>query len=149
MTNYLAEVKDQLHYFGLHYFQWVDRSDNTVVEALSKLATTEACSFTGLVYLEVLDTPSIQKVEVFVIERSNGWLTPYLDYLNDGIFPSDWILIKKIKHRSSYFILIDGDLYRRAFSSPLLKCLVPSKATYVLREVHEEIYGDHIWELRY
>lgn len=54
------------------------------------------------------------------------------------------MLAKKIKYRSSFFCLIDGDLYRRAFSSPLLKCLVPSEAAYVLQEVHKGICGDHM-----
>ncbi|KAL0385496.1 UNVERIFIED_CONTAM: hypothetical protein Sradi_2943900 [Sesamum radiatum] len=41
------------------------------------------------------------------------------------------------------FILIDGNLYKRGFSSPLLKCLNPDKANYILREVHEGSCGNH------
>lgn len=47
MTKYLAEVKDQLHYFNSYSFQGVDRSNNTVVDALSKLAITDVNSFGG------------------------------------------------------------------------------------------------------
>lgn len=43
-------------------------------------------------------------------------------------------------------MLIDGDLYQRAFSSPLLKCLTPSEAAYAFREVHKGNCGDHIGE---
>ncbi|KAL0448978.1 UNVERIFIED_CONTAM: hypothetical protein Slati_1454200 [Sesamum latifolium] len=39
--------------------------------------------------------------------------------------------------------MIDGSLYKRGFSSPLLKCLNPDKAEYVLREVHEGSCGNH------
>lgn len=60
-----------------------------MADTLSKLATTEVSSFSGSVYLEVIDVLSIQKAEVLVVERTNYWLTPYLDYLSDGIFPSD------------------------------------------------------------
>lgn len=54
------------------------------------------------------------------------------------------MLAKKVKHRSSYFCLIDGYLYHRAYSSTLLKCLVHSKATYVLWEVHKGLCRDHM-----
>lgn len=60
-----------------------------MADTLSKLAMTEVSSFSGSVYLEVIDVLSIQKAEVLVVERTNYWLTPYLDYLSDGIFPSD------------------------------------------------------------
>lgn len=101
-------------------------------------------SFGGSIYLDVLDALSVQKTEVLVVERSNCWLTSYLEYLSDRILPSDRMLARKIKHKSSYFILNDGDLYRRAFFSSLLKYLVPSEAASVLREVNEEIYSDHM-----
>ena len=38
-----------------------------------------------------------------------------------------------------------GDvLYKRSFSLPYLRCLRPSEADYVLREVHEWICGNHL-----
>lgn len=95
-------------------------------------------------YLEVLDALNVQKLEIMMVKRMDCWLTPYIQYLGDGILPSDRILAKKIKYKSSYFLLIDGDLYQRAYSSPLLKCLEPSEAAYVLREVREGICGDHM-----
>lgn len=122
----------------------MDRSNNTIADALAKLATTDASTFSGSVYLEVLNQPSVQHARVMFLERSNCWMTPYLNYLVDGVLPLDQMLAKKIKHKSLNFLLIDGDLYRRAYFSPLLRCLVPSKAEYILLEVHEGICGDHI-----
>lgn len=58
------------------------------------------------------------------LDRLDCWLMPYISYFVDGVLPSDQILAKKIKHKSLNFILIDGDLYRQAFSSLLLKCLM-------------------------
>lgn len=144
MTKYLTKVKDQIHYFSSCNFQGIDRSDNTVADALARLTMIEASSFSVSVYLEIFDAPSVHKLEVLALDRLNCWLTPYIEYLNDGILPTDRVLVKKIKHKSSNFLLIDGDLYRRAFSSPLLKCLTPSKADYVLQEVHKGICGDHM-----
>lgn len=109
----------------------MDQANNTVADALSKLVTTNVSSFGGLVYWEVLDAPSIQKQVVMAIERLDYWFTPYLDYLSEGKLPLDRILAKGVKHMSSYFCLINGDLYRWAYSSPLLKCLVPSEAPFI------------------
>jgi hypothetical protein len=39
--------------------------------------------------------------------------------------------------------MIDGLLYRRSTSSPLLKCLSSEENIYVLREMHEGVYGLH------
>lgn len=94
--------------------------------------------------MEILDAPSVQRSEVLVVERLDCWLTPYIEYLSDMVLHSNRILAKEIKYRSLNFVLIDGDLYRLAFSSPLLKCLVPFEAEYVLCGVHEGICGDHM-----
>ena len=34
-------------------------------------------------------------------------------------------------------------MYKRGFSHPYLRCLSPEEADYVMREVHERIYGNH------
>lgn len=104
MTKYLAEVKDRFHYFSSYSFHGVERSYNTVVDALSKLAIMEVTSFGGLVYLEVLDASSVRRTKISVVERSNCWLTIYLDYLANEKLPSDRMLAKKIKHRSFIFV---------------------------------------------
>jgi hypothetical protein len=44
---------------------------------------------------------------------------------------------------SAQNVLIGGILYRRGYTEPLLKCLTNSKAEYVLKEIHEGVYGNH------
>ena len=50
---------------------------------------------------------------------------------------------RKLKVQASRFILIKDVLYKRGFSRPYLRCLVPEEAKYVMREVHEEICRNH------
>ena len=45
--------------------------------------------------------------------------------------------------RAAKYVLIDEVLYKRDFSQPYLRCLVPNKSNYVLREVYEGAYGNH------
>ncbi|KAL0462983.1 UNVERIFIED_CONTAM: hypothetical protein Slati_0185900 [Sesamum latifolium] len=45
--------------------------------------------------------------------------------------------------------MLNGKLYRRSAEGPLLKCLSPEKAHYVLREIHEGSCSNHsgVWSL--
>ena len=39
--------------------------------------------------------------------------------------------------------MIKGILYKKGFSRPYLRCLIPKKVDYVMREVHEGVCGNH------
>ncbi|KAL0395235.1 UNVERIFIED_CONTAM: hypothetical protein Slati_4489700 [Sesamum latifolium] len=71
------------------------------------------------------------------------WTTPIVQFLTEGTLLEDRKEARKVKLRSARFVLIDGDLYKRGFLSPLLKCLSPDRAKYILREVHEGSCGNH------
>ena len=45
---------------------------------------------------------------------------------------------------ASQYIMMNDHLYKRSFSLPLLRCLGPTNADYVLREVHEGICENHL-----
>ena len=50
---------------------------------------------------------------------------------------------RKLKVQAARFVLIKDVLYKRGFSRSYLRCLGPEEADYVIREVHEGIYGNH------
>ena len=62
----------------------------------------------------------------------------------DGTLPSDPKEASKLRARSTRFTIHRGTLYKRGFSTPILKCVGKEDANYVLREVHEGICGNHI-----
>ena len=39
--------------------------------------------------------------------------------------------------------MVNGTLYKRGFTLPLLKCVSPEERNYILRETDEGIYGSH------
>ena len=57
--------------------------------------------------------------------------------------PHEKEAVRKLKVRAARFVLIKDVLYKRGFSRPYLKCLGNEEADYVMREVHEGIYGNH------
>ena len=62
----------------------------------------------------------------------------------DGTLPSDLKKASKLRARLTRFTVHRGTLYKRGFSSPILKWVGKEDANYILREVHEGICGNHI-----
>ena len=82
--------------------------------------------------------------EVLPIMTALSWMDLIWDYLLNGILPSDPKEASKLRARSDIFALLWGTLYKRGFSTLLLKCIGKEDANYVLREVHESICSNHI-----
>ena len=70
-------------------------------------------------------------------------MTPITSYLKDGVLPNGKEAAKKLKVQATRFVLIKDVLYKRGFSRPYLRCLIPEEANYVMREVHEGVCGNH------
>ena len=66
------------------------------------------------------------------------------DYLVEGTLPNYPKEAFKLRARSAIFTIHRGTLYKRGFSTPILKCIGKEDANYILREVHEGICGNHI-----
>ena len=73
-----------------------------------------------------------------------SWIDPIWDYLVDRTLPNDPKEASKLRTRSARFTIHQGTLYKRGFSTPILKCVGEEDANYILREVHEGICGNHI-----
>ena len=59
-------------------------------------------------------------------------MEPIISYIRDGQLPSDSSEVKKVRVRVARFTVLNGELYKRGFSMPYLKCLALDEATYVL-----------------
>ena len=71
-------------------------------------------------------------------------MDPIWDYIIDGRLPDDPKKAAKIRTRSARFTNHKGSFYKRGFFTPILKCIEGKDTEYVLREVHEGVYGNHI-----
>ena len=67
-----------------------------------------------------------------------------LRFKRDGILPVDEASARRIRRTQAWYSELNGQLYKRSFSHPLLWCLGPEEALTVLVEVHEGICGEHI-----
>ena len=118
---------------------------NVQADRLARLATSQIADLDSIVHIETLEAPSTEESVLILCTLSKpSWMDPIITYLKSGALPTDASASRKIKCLALHYTLLDGQLYKRSFSSPLLKCLLPSEADYALREVHEGIYGNHL-----
>ena len=113
---------------------------------LAKLATASQEDLCRLTLIEHLPEPSISvdNEEVSPVMSEPSWMDPIWDYLVDGKLPRDPKEASKLRARSARFTVHQGTLYKRGFSTPILKYVEKEDANYILREVHEGICGNHI-----
>ncbi|XP_022856324.1 uncharacterized protein LOC111377456 [Olea europaea var. sylvestris] len=89
-----------------------------------------------------LKQTSISKEQnVMWVEDTPTWMAPIITFLQDQLQPSDKEEARKLKRWTAHFIFQDGILYKRGLSLPLLRCIDGGQATYVLREIHEGVFG--------
>ena len=146
MILYLKKVQELLKKFIRVQVKHVPRAENSRVDALAKLATTSQEDLGRPRPIEHLPKPivSIDNGEVFLVMSEPSWIDPIWDYLVEGTLPSDPKEASKLRARSARFTIHRGTLYKRGFSTPILKCVGKEDANYILREVHEGICGNHI-----
>ncbi|XP_057755334.1 uncharacterized protein LOC130974472 [Arachis stenosperma] len=61
-----------------------------------------------------------------------------------GTIPSTEPNQQQFRRKASFYTKIAGELYRRGFSQPLLKCLNKDEAREVMDEIHEGVCENHI-----
>ncbi|GJT92814.1 reverse transcriptase domain-containing protein [Tanacetum coccineum] len=68
---------------------------------------------------------------------STGFAHLTKQYLAEGTIPADIKKARAIKIKARQYTMINGVLYRKSFLEPWLRCVGPTQAEYVLREIHE------------
>ena len=146
MILYLKKVRELLKKFIRVQVKHVPRAENSQADALAKLATASQEDLDGLIAVEYLPEPlvSIDNGEASPVMSEPSWMDPIWDYLVEGTLPSDPKEASKLRERSARFTIHRGTLYKRGFFAPILKCVGKEDANYILREVHEGVYGNHI-----
>ncbi|XP_072079343.1 uncharacterized protein [Arachis hypogaea] len=64
--------------------------------------------------------------------------------IRPSTIPKDELNPPHFRRKASLYTSIAGELYKRGFSQPLLKCLNKDETKEVMDEVHEGICGNHI-----
>ncbi|XP_025664516.1 uncharacterized protein [Arachis hypogaea] len=141
LQKYLEKVKELSEQFEEVTIQHVPRERNTRAYLLSKLASTKPGAGNRSLIQGLVKEPS---VVLQLTQSEPSWMDPIIDFLEKARLSSDDKLAKTIRREAAKYAIIQGHLFKKGISQPLLKCLHPDQTDYVLRKVHEGCCGHHI-----
>ncbi|GJW59799.1 reverse transcriptase domain-containing protein [Tanacetum coccineum] len=143
--DYLEKAKALVNNFKTFSIEQVPRSENKKADALSKIAYTSFAHLTKQVLVEILKRKSIEEREILAVlkEEAYFWMTPLIEYLTEGTLPSEIKKARAIEIKERQYTMINGVLYRKSFLKPWLRCVRPTQAEYVVKEIHEGSYSMH------
>ncbi|KAM0987876.1 hypothetical protein ACFX2A_012106 [Malus domestica] len=138
MAAYLAQT--QLLLKHLHYqITQIPQAANSHADALARLTSAVEDKIGRKIQVELLAAPSTMAAEVCNLQQGDNWITPIYRFLAHGTLPNDKVQAKQIQYNATRFLIINDQLYKRAFNLPYLRCLRPAEAKIVLREIHEGV----------
>ncbi|XP_021755975.1 uncharacterized protein LOC110721126 [Chenopodium quinoa] len=123
MLKYVTKVKElaaQLIHFQIDL---VPSAGNSQADALSMLASSTLQSLTRTLMVEVLEESSITEKEQL---------------------PDDEVHAKKVKKDANWYVVMNGELNKKGFTKPLLRCILEWEQEGIMEESHSGICANHI-----
>lgn len=91
----------------------------------------------------MIDVPVVG-IEVLKIRAGAlEWALDVIKYLDANKLPDEKWEVRKVKNWAAGFIMIDGILYRRDYSTTFLRHVSLEEAQYILDGIHEEGCENH------
>ncbi|XP_016192246.1 uncharacterized protein LOC107633126 [Arachis ipaensis] len=122
LQKYLEKVREWTRQFQEVTVQHVLRERNTRADLLSKLASTKPGTGNRSLIHGMVKEPT---VALHLTESSPSWLDPITNFLEHGKLPDDEKATKTLRREAARYAIIQGQLFRKGLSQPLLKCLHP------------------------
>ncbi|GJX43817.1 reverse transcriptase domain-containing protein [Tanacetum coccineum] len=143
MAKYLAKAKEQVALFKKFSIKNIPRNLNQKADVLSKLASIAFNHLTKEILVEVLNTKSVDMEEIAAIveEEEDNWITPIIKCLEEGVWPTDENEARTLRMKISQYVVESGFLFKKSYLAPMLRCIGPLQANYIIREVHEGACG--------
>ncbi|XP_075499277.1 uncharacterized protein LOC142537665 [Primulina tabacum] len=147
MNQYVTLVNEFITLRESYEIKQVPRAKNEMAERLAKIASSWTNIDNRTITFLTISKEEAEKAgcNIFCVEGEEpSWKEEIVNYLMRDDLPQDPAAARKLRIRAARFTIIDGEIYKRGYSQPFLKCLTPSKADYVLRDIHEGICGKHL-----
>ena len=126
MKKYLNKLRRLIKKFNEAHFVQIPREENMEADFLAKEASVSELTdeFDEIQYMPSIDLPEVQQ-----IEGDENWMTPIVGYLKERKLPQGRDEARKLRIKSTKYVLMDEVLYNRGFSQPYLGCLARMKQT--------------------
>ncbi|GJX78310.1 hypothetical protein Tco_0325121 [Tanacetum coccineum] len=121
------------------------QNQNQKANVLSKLASVAFNHLTKEVLVEVLNTKSVdvQEVNTIIEEEEDNWMTPFIKFLEEGIWLVDENEARTLRIKISQYVIEEEVMFKKLYLSPMLRYVGPLQANYIIREVNEGARGRH------
>ena len=143
MKRYLKLTSQLVSNFDNVRNSQVPREENFEANKVARLASSNSDVGRPRLYIEVQIIPSIEGLNVAYVQSKSSWMDPILAYIRDRKLLSNQSEARNIKVRSSRFTILNDELYKKGVFPTYSKCLGSEDTTYVLREIHERVHGNH------
>lgn len=157
--TYFSEVRHFLwHYWALsrslgRFCKWTNAHTrirratyNDRANILFKLVSFKKLDQHKIVIQETLNMLSIERSDIFTNQVSQStWMGPIWNYLVNDSLLVDEHKARKIKLKSTHYVVIDGEIFRRGISTPNLKCEHDEQSQYVMNKFYRGICEMHTW----
>ncbi|XP_073153892.1 uncharacterized protein [Henckelia pumila] len=144
MLRYAKELDKAKKWFTELNLKLIPRAENIKADHLARLASALSGRPDPIVPGREL-VSQLETLDDIIAQVPEGdWRYDIHKYLTKKELPSDNKKAKEVKRRALRFVMIDQILFKRSLSQPLLKCLGPDEANYVLQEIHEGSCGSHL-----
>jgi ribonuclease HI len=125
----------------------IPSGENEHVDLLAKSAA-QGLPLPSEVFFETIKAPSVELLERAVLAispvHSEDWRTEIISFLQGNCLSDDEVYNKRMKARTRPYVIIEGELYKHGFCSPLLKCLSRTEGIELMKEIHAGLCGSHI-----
>nr|GEX11926.1 reverse transcriptase domain-containing protein [Tanacetum cinerariifolium] len=142
----IAKAKEYTSRFKSFSIENISRNMNQKADVLSKLALVAFNHLTKEVLVEVLNKLSTKGQEIHTILEKEGanWVTPIRRCLEEGIWPKDRNEARCLRAKIGQYAMEFGILFKKGHLLPMLRCVGPLQANYVIREIHIGSCGMHV-----
>ncbi|XP_016482740.2 uncharacterized protein LOC107803514 [Nicotiana tabacum] len=146
MQQYVIKVQTLLTRFKERSITHIPREEIIEADALTNLGSSTEMkgsdSSTVIHFMHsVLDVDNY--CEVNTTNLAWDCRNEFIEYLWHDKLPEDLKTFQALNTKMARYSLLGGQLYRRSFQGPLVRCLGALEADYVIREVHEGICAIH------
>ncbi|GJR16134.1 reverse transcriptase domain-containing protein [Tanacetum coccineum] len=146
MIKYLAKAKEYASGFKSFSIENILRNMNQKTDVLSKLASVAFNHLMKEVLVEVLNERSTegQEVHIVVEEEGDNWMIHIVRCLEEGIWPKDKNEARCLRTKIGQYVMESRILFKKGYLVPMLRCVGPLQANYVIREIHMGSCGMHV-----
>ncbi|GKD82333.1 reverse transcriptase domain-containing protein, partial [Tanacetum coccineum] len=138
MIRYLSKAKEYISCFKNFKIQNIPGNKNQKADVLSKLASVALNHLTKEILVETLDVSSmdVEEINAVVEEEGETWMTPIINCLERGVWLEDQNKALALQMKIGQYDMEEGILFKKSYLMPMLRCVGPLQANYVIREIH-------------